>query len=243
MISNKLLIFMAAVAVLVVGILVVSVALVFGVFGPLRMSTSPPVVIESTAVQATAEPPSPTATEILPTATQLPPSPTQELVPPTATLIPATGLPTLLPSPGVTGTPLSPAGPTTACDQALFVRDITIPNGVKVPAGAQFTKTWEVKNAGTCTWTADYDLVFSQGNQLSGPQTASLPGSVKPGESIELSLDADRTHQGWRVCRRLAIAECFQPGFWHRNSGDGFAMGADRSGRIQNRVQPARGLL
>jgi hypothetical protein len=193
MVSNRLLLFMAALAVLVVGVLVVSLALVFGVLAPVRTTAFATIVVEPTVAEATFMPPSPTPTvtqptEFVPGATPLPAGLTPEVVLPTATQILPTAAPTLPPAPGFTSTPQSPAGPAASCDQAQFVRDITIPGGMKVPAGGQFTKTWLVKNTGTCTWTSDYDLVFSQGNQLSGTQTNALPGGVKPGDSIELSL-------------------------------------------------------
>lgn len=32
-----------------------------------------------------------------------------------------------------------------------------------------FTKTWRVKNVGTCTWTADYKAAYSRGDALGAP--------------------------------------------------------------------------
>ncbi len=49
----------------------------------------------------------------------------------------------------------------TYCDQAQFVSDITVPDGAAFTPGASFTKTWRFMNAGTCTWTTSYKLVYA----------------------------------------------------------------------------------
>lgn len=74
------------------------------------------------------------------------------------------------------------------CDRAQFIADVTVPDGSHMPAGPAFDKVWRVKNIGTCTWSSSYALVFSSGNQLSGPSSMNLPRSVSPGESIDLSI-------------------------------------------------------
>ena len=53
-----------------------------------------------------------------------------------------------------------PGGTTSSCDIGNFVKDVTIPDGTAVAAGAKFTKTWEIKNAGTCTWNENYVVIF-----------------------------------------------------------------------------------
>ena len=216
MITNKLLLFMAGLAVLVVAVLIVSVALVFGVLAPGRTVVLSTVEAGPTVIQATSLPPSPIETEILPTEIPMPASPTPGEVSPTPTQLPVTSVLTPTPAAAYTATPQTPGGPSASCDQAQFVRDVTIPSGVKVPAGAEFTKTWQVKNTGTCTWTVDYDLVFAQGSQLGGPSTAALPAKVKPGESVNLSLTLTApTKKGeyagvWQL--RNASGQVFGPG-------------------------------
>jgi len=46
----------------------------------------------------------------------------------------------------------------TGCDVAGFVADITIPDGTEMAPGSVFTKTWSLKNDGTCTWNSDYRI-------------------------------------------------------------------------------------
>lgn len=125
-----------------------------------------PVVLPSEAPAATAtlEPvaASPTPTVGVPTNTA---------VPPTATPVPAT------------------ATPSVPCDAAKFVDDVTIDDGTVVKPGQTFTKTWRVKNVGSCNWTADYAIVFVSGNSMSGPSSAKINATVKPGEMIDLSVN------------------------------------------------------
>lgn len=127
--------------------------------------------------------PMPTATSpLLPTAT-LPVLPT---LPPTQ---PA--LPTLTP----TSTPL--------CDLAQFVRDVTVPDGSEFAPGATFTKTWRLRNIGTCTWSG-YSVVFDSGNAMSGASPTPLP-TVAPGQEVDISIDmvapsTPGTYRGyWRI--------------------------------------------
>src|SRR5574338_1618752 len=94
--------------------------------------------------------------------TQVTPFNTPTIPPPAPTNTSAASFPTLaLP----TATRAAP--PTPVCDQAQFVRDVTIPDGTVFAPGATFTKTWRIKNAGTCTWSG-YSLVFDSGDSMGG---------------------------------------------------------------------------
>ncbi|MBN2503590.1 MAG: hypothetical protein JXB38_22635 [Anaerolineales bacterium] len=76
------------------------------------------------------------------------------------------------------------------CDLAGFVADVTIPDGTEVQSGAVFTKTWRVRNDGTCVWNSGYSLVFVEGFQMDGPESQRLTSStIPPGGSVDLSLD------------------------------------------------------
>ncbi len=77
------------------------------------------------------------------------------------------------------------------CDWAQFVADITIPDGTSLAPGTAFTKTWRLKNIGTCTWTTSYALVFSAGDQIGAPQpaTVNFPSNVPPGGTVDLSVN------------------------------------------------------
>jgi hypothetical protein len=73
------------------------------------------------------------------------------------------------------------------CDWATFVSDVTIPDGTLLNPGEVFTKTWRLKNAGTCTWTPEYDVVFYGGVQMGGV-TMQIPGYVAPGQSVDVAV-------------------------------------------------------
>jgi len=68
-----------------------------------------------------------------------------------------------------------------------------------------FTKTWVLKNIGYCTWTTDYNLVFTSGNSMSGDISSPLPYDVPPGGIVEVSVDLeapskDGTYKGeWAI--------------------------------------------
>jgi hypothetical protein len=82
-----------------------------------------------------------------------------------------------------------PASAATACDWAQFVADVTVPDGTTYSPNATFTKTWRLKNIGTCTWTTSYSLVFESGTKMGGPTTVNLPKSVAPGQTVDISIN------------------------------------------------------
>ncbi len=132
------------------------------------------------AIQQTIAPPPPTNTSAPPTDTP----------PPPATVTPA--------PPTITSTP--------ACtDLAAFVSDVTIPDNTYMLPSQAFTKTWRLKNAGTCTWTTGYTLVFDSGNIMGGPTSQNLAGNVPPGANVDVSVSqvapgGNGTHRGnWKL--------------------------------------------
>lgn len=70
-----------------------------------------------------------------------------------------------------------------------FVADVSIPDGTVFKPGALFTKTWRLKNTGTCTWTTTYNLVFDLGNQMSAPAKIAFSESILPGETTDFSVN------------------------------------------------------
>ncbi len=103
-------------------------------------------------------------------------------VPATATAIPTN---TLFPTQAATATKTP-----IPCNRASFVKDVTIPDNTNIDAGATFTKTWRLKNNGSCTWTSGYVLLFDSGDQMGAPATASITsGSVAPGATVDISVD------------------------------------------------------
>ena len=106
----------------------------------------------------------------------------------TLTSTPATSAGTAAPSETLAASPPSTAD-TGLTDQAEFVADVTVPDGTPFTPGTKFTKTWRVKNVGTSTWTTDYALVFVRGERLGGPDRQTLPTSVPPGQTVDISVE------------------------------------------------------
>lgn len=125
---------------------------------------------------------------------------------PTSTTAP---FPTL---PGVTATVATPPSPTSTCDVAQFVSDVTIPDDTVLAPNADFTKTWRLKNIGTCSWTPSYAVVFANGDSMSGPATQALTGNVNAGQTVDLSVNlkapaANGTYTGnWRLRNASGVA-------------------------------------
>jgi hypothetical protein len=127
---------------------------------------------------------------------------TPGLPPPTVT--PVRPLPTFTPFVLPTHTPR-----VTPCDAAAFVKDITYPDGSIIGQEMTFTKIWRLRNVGTCTWTKSYALVFVKGDPMRGPSVQALPGSVSPGETIDLAVTLtapsnDGRYRGYWILRNAS---------------------------------------
>jgi len=110
----------------------------------------------------------------------------------------AGGTPPTTPPPTVTGTPPTATptrtpGPVTvppsACDKAQFVSDVNVPDGTVMSPGATFTKTWRLKNVGTCAWSTSYQLVFFSGEQMGAAASAAFTQNVAVGQTVDISIN------------------------------------------------------
>jgi hypothetical protein len=123
--------------------------------------------------------------------TQIAPSP----IPPTPLATPTAVVPpTPIPIPTNTTVP-SPTTVPIPCNRATYnaaTIDVTYPDGTTVAANSSFTKTWRLINAGTCTWTSGYQLVFHQGDAMGVPAgyaQSLTSGTVPPGGSVDISVN------------------------------------------------------
>jgi hypothetical protein len=82
----------------------------------------------------------------------------------------------------------SDASARATCDWVQFVADVTVPDGTIFQPGATFTKTWKLKNIGTCTWTPSYSMVFVSGTQMGTTTSVSMPGTIAPGQTVDVSV-------------------------------------------------------
>ncbi len=168
--------------------------------GPAPSPTLSQDQVIATSVEATSQ-----AMPAAPTDTPMPPTPV------TPTLHPPT--PTLTPTPSATPLP---------CNKAEFITDVTVPDGSDVPVFETFTKTWRLRNVGTCTWTSDYRVVFDHGDQMLAPASAPLSGgSVPPGSSVDVSvpMEAPGTPGTYK-------------GYWKLRDAGGVLFGVGASGNV-----------
>jgi hypothetical protein len=106
---------------------------------------------------------------------------TQSAVPPIPIVTPA-----ITPISSIT---LAPAPtPTIECvDDAKFISDLSVPDGMHLRPGTVFTKTWQIRNNGKCTWTIDYQLKFIGGATLN-EVSVNLSRPVTISGTLELSI-------------------------------------------------------
>ncbi|MBA4376656.1 MAG: hypothetical protein C0401_10860 [Anaerolinea sp.] len=111
--------------------------------------------------------------------------PTPEVVVPTVAQIP-----TITPAPLATvAIPNTPLPTEDTCNRASWVTDVTALDGSIFLPNVAFTKTWRIKNVGSCTWNTNYAVIYSSGDQMSAPAATPLLGSVPPGATVDLSVN------------------------------------------------------
>ncbi|MEW5938761.1 MAG: NBR1-Ig-like domain-containing protein [Chloroflexota bacterium] len=143
---------------------------------------------------------------------------------------PPTPTPTITPTATVTPAP-------SACDKAEFVADVTVPDGTTFAPGQTFTKTWRLKNVGSCTWTTSYSLAFTSGEQMGAAASYPLPVNVAPGQTVDVSayMTAPATagpHEGSWMLRNASgaffgIGASGTSPFWVRINVSGSTSGYD----------------
>lgn len=112
------------------------------------------------------------------------------------------------------------ATPAAACvHRAGFVRDVTVPDRTRIQPGASFTKTWRLRNDGTCPWGPGYALVFESGEAMQGPDLVPLTDTVPPGATADLS-----------VTLVAPLTRGTYQGFWKLQAPDGTRFGLGRQG-------------
>jgi hypothetical protein len=116
------------------------------------------------------------------------PTPTLLIVAKDTPLPPAPTIENATPLPAPTTTVKATSGSSSSGDLASFVADVTVPDGTSALPGAVFEKTWRIKNTGTTTWSPAYTLVWVEGDKMGSPESVAIPGNVRPGETIDISV-------------------------------------------------------
>jgi hypothetical protein len=157
---------------------------------PTTPTTNPELIL--TAANQTAEAMVTQIFATTPSATPVTPTPTVDVVQTIAAqtaIALQTQAASLTPTLGQTSatTPIPP-GPSSG-DLALYVADVTIPDGTVIQPGAAFKKTWKLQNAGSSTWTTSYSFAYVSGEKMGSVTSVPLTQSVAPGTQIEISVD------------------------------------------------------
>lgn len=122
--------------------------------------------------------------------------------------------PTATPAPEQTVGPVDTPQPaansfefTPGCVYATYVADVTIIDGTVILPGATFTKTWRIKNAGSCKWDASFAMVQVSGDKMSEQARFPLTRVVYPGQEVDVSvtLTAPVTNGKYSSEWRLAV--------------------------------------
>jgi len=124
--------------------------------------------------------------------------------PPTGTLDPALLVqPTLTAAPTPTSEATLISAPSDPdCVHAELTGEYP-PDRTVLKPNTSFTKTWTIKNVGTCTWDTSYQLIFWSGELMGGSTYYNLPEIVPPGDDISIS-----------VFLQSPAAEGFYTGYW-----------------------------
>ena len=85
-------------------------------------------------------------------------------------------------------TPTPTQTPKPDCTEKAKLESETIPDQANFLPGEIFEKTWTLRNVGTCTWTADYSIIFLGGEQMNGESPPVIGQSVYPDGEIEITL-------------------------------------------------------
>lgn len=135
-------------------------------------------------------------------------------------------LPTLTPGPAQ---PAAVAAPD-CIDSMKWITDLNLDDQnmqappILVP-GQDFTKGWRVQNNGTCPWSADFELAYTNGNRIEasmGGSSVKIGRVVQPGETIDINVNL-RAPQSYGV---------FQ-GFWRMHAPQGQSFGETVWGGVQ----------
>ena len=91
-----------------------------------------------------------------------------------------------------------------------------------------FTKTWRLKNTGTCTWTTGYKITLVSGEAMGNTTVIPLPASVGPGQTVDVS-----------VSMVAPAVEGHYEGRWQLQASDGktFGVGTEARDNIWVRIR------
>ena len=123
-----------------------------------------------------------------------------------------------------TSTPAYSTPTPVPCYSAQFIADVTIPDGTEFSPGEAFTKTWRLRNNGSCTWQSNTQLVFMTGNAMNGLAAKDIGQTVSPGQSADITIslnapDSAGSYEGYYQLRspdgiRFGLGAKTDVSFW-----------------------------
>jgi formylglycine-generating enzyme required for sulfatase activity len=114
-----------------------------------------------------------------------------------------------------------PTSPKDCIEKIGYVTDITIPDGTVLQKGQIVTKTWVLKNIGTCPIHENYKILWTDSN-LNNPQKMfDFNTRIEPGEEAEVSITFPVQGQGkTRIGFKIANPDGEVFGLGERRIGD-----------------------
>lgn len=125
------------------------------------------------------------------------------------------------------------------CDRATFVSE-TIPDNTKMKPGQSFSKSWTLKNNGSCPWGAGYTLIFDHGDSMGALPTSPLTAAaIAPGQTVEVAAtltapNQPGTYQGYFMLKnasgvKFGIGDNADVAFWVKIVVEAAASQADET--------------
>ncbi|MBN2146430.1 MAG: hypothetical protein JW726_03535 [Anaerolineales bacterium] len=183
-----------AIVILAVAVIALIIALLFALRGFSPAAQATPTTDSNVVLTAAADTANARLTELVLSTPSVTPEPPTATVDPAQTAAAQTleaqltqqALVTLTPAASATAT-LAPTS--SLADKAVYVSDVTIPDGTDMEPDEDFTKTWRIQNIGTTTWTTSYKLVFISGDKMGDVTSVALQGNVAPNETVDVSVE------------------------------------------------------
>lgn len=113
---------------------------------------------------------------------------TQNALPTTAPVIPPTSnIPTIAPL-NLPTAALPGIATSVPCNATPILMGESVPDGTDVYINTSFTKSWTLRNEGSCTWNSNYKVKFMSGDSMSGSTSKSFGATVTPGNTLTISM-------------------------------------------------------
>lgn len=84
---------------------------------------------------------------------------------------------------------LLPIDLATCSNSFAFVDDLSVPDDTVFAPGEAFTKSWRLRNNGTCPWNSEYSVVFVGGDLMSADEPIPLAQTVGVSQTLDVEVD------------------------------------------------------